>query len=83
MIDSTIDYDLYAVIAHEGSTLHGGHFVVFVKCSNGIWYCLSDANVKQVSLKTGESTMTYMRDDREGCDDIEQPFTSSFCILLS
>lgn len=44
-------YDLYAVLVHAGSTCFSGHYYCYVKNSNGIWYCMNDSDVYQVSLQ--------------------------------
>ncbi|KAG1497944.1 hypothetical protein G6F46_007697 [Rhizopus delemar] len=45
-----LKYELYAVIVHTGESLHNGHYVSYVKSSNGIWYCMDNENVQQVSV---------------------------------
>lgn len=42
------NYQLCGMIVHQGgSSIHSGHFVIYVKSSNGMWYCLDN---EQVSL---------------------------------
>lgn len=38
-------YNLSAVIVHSGPTTHSGHYVAYIKSSNGMWYCMNDASV--------------------------------------
>ncbi|XP_061182057.1 ubiquitin carboxyl-terminal hydrolase 36-like isoform X1 [Saccostrea echinata] len=41
--------NLNAVLVHSGYTANSGHYYCYVKSSSGIWYCMNDANVQQVS----------------------------------
>ncbi|CAO3665479.1 unnamed protein product [Rhizopus stolonifer] len=43
-------YELYSMITHTGESMHSGHYVSYVKSSNGIWYCMDNDNVQQVSV---------------------------------
>jgi ubiquitin carboxyl-terminal hydrolase 36/42 len=38
-------YKLLAVIVHSGATTHSGHYVAYIKSSNGLWYCMNDTSV--------------------------------------
>ncbi|KAG1443511.1 hypothetical protein G6F56_010649 [Rhizopus delemar] len=38
------------MIAHTGESMHSGHYISYVKSSNGIWYCMDNDNVQQVSV---------------------------------
>ena len=53
-------YDLYAVIAHTGESLFNGHYVAYVKGPNGIWYCMNNEAVQQVSVNRLLSEKAYM-----------------------
>ncbi len=53
-------YRLYGVLVHSGGSCHSGHYYCFVKGSNGIWYCMNDSDVQQVSLKTVLQQSAYM-----------------------
>ena len=47
------DYELVAMVVHQGSTCTHGHYVAYVRgggSENSIWYRISDANVEEVSL---------------------------------
>lgn len=43
-----VQYSLYGIVEHSGS-LHGGHYVAYVKTSSGQWYYASDSRVNPVS----------------------------------
>ena len=41
-------YRLYAVLVHEGGSLHSGHYYAYVRAATGIWYLFDDSKVSQV-----------------------------------
>uniref|UniRef100_A0A8D8PLY1 ubiquitinyl hydrolase 1 n=2 Tax=Cacopsylla melanoneura TaxID=428564 RepID=A0A8D8PLY1_9HEMI len=43
-----VQYSLYGIVEHSGS-LHGGHYVAYVKTNSGQWYYASDSRVNPVS----------------------------------
>ncbi|KAI8879836.1 cysteine proteinase [Backusella circina FSU 941] len=53
-------YQLYAVIVHTGDTINAGHYTAYVKSSNGIWYCMDNDEVQQVSVKRMLGENPYM-----------------------
>ncbi|KAL0095395.1 hypothetical protein F4703DRAFT_1789052 [Phycomyces blakesleeanus] len=53
-------YNLYGVIVHEGPSRISGKFVAYVKSSNGIWYCMNNESVQQVSTKRLFAQQAYM-----------------------
>uniref|UniRef100_A0A7S2RUU6 ubiquitinyl hydrolase 1 n=1 Tax=Mucochytrium quahogii TaxID=96639 RepID=A0A7S2RUU6_9STRA len=53
-------YTLVGAIVHSGVTLDSGHYVSFVKASNGIWYELDDDVIRQVGLDTVLSQPAYI-----------------------
>ncbi|CEP07193.1 hypothetical protein [Parasitella parasitica] len=53
-------YHLYAAIVHTGHTINDGHYVAYVKSSNGIWYCMDNDNVKVASVKRLLEEKPYM-----------------------
>ncbi|KAI8372627.1 hypothetical protein EDC96DRAFT_606108 [Choanephora cucurbitarum] len=53
-------YQLYGIIVHTGESLHDGHYVAYVKSSNGIWYCMDNETVQVVSLKRLLEQNVYM-----------------------
>lgn len=55
-----LKYNLYAMIAHTGQTINDGHYMAYVKSSNGIWYCMDNDNVQVVSLKRLMEEKPYM-----------------------
>lgn len=38
-------YNLLAIVVHSGATTHSGHYVAYIKSSNGLWYCMNDTSV--------------------------------------
>ncbi|KAL5474041.1 hypothetical protein EMCRGX_G028614 [Ephydatia muelleri] len=59
-------YRLYAVVEHLGFSIHSGHYICYVRNSNGIWYCMNDAKVSQTSinnvLRREAYLLFYIRD---------------------
>ncbi|KAL7318090.1 hypothetical protein PS15m_004356 [Mucor circinelloides] len=53
-------YNLYAAIVHTGQTINDGHYMAYVKSSNGIWYCMDNENVQVVSVKRLLEEKPYM-----------------------
>lgn len=47
-------------MVHAGYTTNSGHYYSYVKNSNGVWYCMDDSSVSQVSLSTVLSQKAYM-----------------------
>jgi len=47
---STLAYTLYAVIVHTGPSTRGGHYLAYVKDSNGERFEMNDHKVSLVSL---------------------------------
>ena len=41
-------YQLYAVLVHEGRSMHGGHYYAYVQPASGGWYRCDDSRVAQV-----------------------------------
>ena len=42
-----IDYELYGMVVHMGSSLHSGHYISLVKAPNGQWNEISDSMVRE------------------------------------
>ncbi|KAF7721892.1 Ubiquitin carboxyl-terminal hydrolase 36 [Apophysomyces ossiformis] len=53
-------YHLYAIIVHQGASRHSGNYVAYVKSANGIWYCMDNESVQQVSLKRVMNQQAHM-----------------------
>jgi len=58
--NQSTSYRLYAVLVHEGSTCHSGHYHCFVKNSIGVWYSMNDDFVNQASLGTVLKQRAYI-----------------------
>jgi len=54
------EYNLYAVLVHNGYTTKSGHYYCFVRNSNNTWYCMNDSNVQQVGINTVLKQEAYM-----------------------
>ena len=52
-------YDLFAVVCHRG-TFQGGHYVAYVRASDGNWYLCDDAYVQRVSEEVVRTSQAYM-----------------------
>ena len=44
-------YELYAVLVHEGGSLHSGHYYAYVKPPSGVWHQMDDEKVRQVAAQ--------------------------------
>ena len=55
-----LNYSLYAVIVHEGSSMGSGHYVAYAKAANGMWYLFNDSSVQQVSEQTVLNQSAYI-----------------------
>ncbi|OZJ05093.1 hypothetical protein BZG36_01370 [Bifiguratus adelaidae] len=53
-------YKLFAIIVHEGTGMHSGHYVAFARGSNESWYKFDDEKVSQVSLETVLRQQAYI-----------------------
>ena len=53
-------YSLYAVLVHEGHSVHSGHYVCYVRAANGMWHVCDDGRVAQVSILFSVLVMTYL-----------------------
>lgn len=54
------EYGLYAVVVHSGGSCRAGHYYAFVKAANGMWYCMDDSAVRQVSVQSVLSQQAYL-----------------------
>lgn len=52
-------YDLFAVVCHRG-TFQGGHYVAYVRASDGNWYLCDDAYVQRVNEEVVRTSQAYM-----------------------
>eukprot|EP00602_Paraphysomonas_sp_CaronLab_P010687 CAMPEP_0185038222 /NCGR_PEP_ID=MMETSP1103-20130426/33611_1 /TAXON_ID=36769 /ORGANISM="Paraphysomonas bandaiensis, Strain Caron Lab Isolate" /LENGTH=794 /DNA_ID=CAMNT_0027576553 /DNA_START=86 /DNA_END=2470 /DNA_ORIENTATION=+ len=57
---NTERYDLCGMVVHHGHSVHSGHYVAFVKASNGQWYEMDDSTVSQTSIKTVLKQQAYI-----------------------
>ncbi len=53
-------YDLYAVLVHHGHSVHSGHYVCYVKASNGLWHICDDTRVGQVAERAVLGQQAYI-----------------------
>lgn len=44
-------YKLYAVLVHQGATVHSGHYYAFVQAGNQLWYEMNDSIVTPTSAQ--------------------------------
>ena len=56
---SSCMYDLFSVVCHRGS-FQGGHYVAYIRASNGQWYLCDDAYVAPVSDEVVRTCQAYM-----------------------
>jgi ubiquitin carboxyl-terminal hydrolase 36/42 len=48
--DQSLDYRLYAVLVHVGSSMHSGHYYSYVRSPNNRWYKADDTTMTQCDL---------------------------------
>jgi len=48
--DQTLNYRLYAVLVHVGSSMHSGHYYSYVRSPNNRWYKADDTTMTQCDL---------------------------------
>jgi ubiquitin carboxyl-terminal hydrolase 36/42 len=48
--DQSLDYRLYAVLVHVGSSMHSGHYFSYVRSPNNRWYKADDTTMTQCDL---------------------------------
>ncbi|KAJ3332931.1 Ubiquitin carboxyl-terminal hydrolase 36 [Blyttiomyces sp. JEL0837] len=53
-------YQLYGVLVHAGHSCNSGHYYSYVKAPNGLWYCMNDSDVRQVSLQSVLDQTAYI-----------------------
>ena len=49
--NNSLNYRLYAVLVHVGSSMHSGHYYSYVRSPNNRWYKADDATMTQCDLK--------------------------------
>jgi len=54
-----LQYNLYAIVCHAGM-LGAGHYVTYVRHSNGKWYLYNDSSCKEVSSKDIDYSLAYI-----------------------
>ena len=52
-------YDVFAVVCHRGS-FQGGHYVSYIRASNGQWYLCDDAYVAPVTAEVVKTCQAYI-----------------------
>lgn len=60
MDNGPADYNLYAVVVHEGLELSGGHYVAMVRAEDGQWWLCNDKDVSKISTKKVLGQSAYM-----------------------
>ena len=48
--DQSLNYRLYAVLVHVGSSMHSGHYFSYVRSPNNCWYKADDTTMTQCDL---------------------------------
>ena len=48
--DQSLNYRLYAVLVHVGSSMHSGHYYSYVRSPNNRWYKADDTTMTQCDL---------------------------------
>lgn len=75
---SSLRYELYGVCVHQGSTMHGGHYIAYVNTGCSLeseeWYTISDSQVSRCSRADAleaEAYVAFYR--REGELKVSEP----------
>jgi ubiquitin C-terminal hydrolase len=55
-----VKYELSSMIVHHGSSVHGGHYVAFIKAPNGQWYEMNDSQVSGTSINKVLKQQAYV-----------------------
>lgn len=50
-IPSDNRYSLFAVINHDGNSVHGGHYTAYVRQQKDFWYLCDDDIITRATLK--------------------------------
>lgn len=58
--DGKLDYELYAMIVHEGRHISHGHYIAFVKDQNNNWYKADDVLIYRVKDEIVMETCPYV-----------------------
>ncbi|XP_060950737.1 ubiquitin carboxyl-terminal hydrolase 42 [Limanda limanda] len=53
-------YGLYAVLVHSGYSCHAGHYLCYIKASNGQWYQMNDSSVSVSDISTVLNQQAYV-----------------------
>jgi hypothetical protein len=56
----SVKYSLIGIVVHHGHSVHSGHYVAFVKASNGQWHEMDDSVVKLSSISKVLSQQAYI-----------------------
>ncbi|KAG0176845.1 Ubiquitin carboxyl-terminal hydrolase 36 [Apophysomyces sp. BC1021] len=57
------NYQLFAIIVHQGASRHSGNYVAYVKSANGIWYCMDNELPPQPKKQSTVPTKTAEKID--------------------
>ena len=55
-----VEYELYCVLVHAGSTLYSGHYYSFVKAADGRWYEMNDSTVQRRTVEEVLAQKAYI-----------------------
>ena len=58
--DAQVEYELYGVLVHAGSTLYSGHYYSFVKAADGRWYEMNDSSVQRRTVEEVLAQKAYI-----------------------
>ena len=58
--DGKVEYELYGVLVHAGSTLYSGHYYSFVKAADGRWYEMNDSSVQRRTVEEVLAQKAYI-----------------------
>ena len=59
-VEAKVEYELYAVLVHAGSTLYSGHYYSFVKAADGRWYEMNDSSVQRRTVEEVLAQKAYI-----------------------
>ncbi len=65
--DQSLNYRLYAVLVHVGSSMHSGHYYSYVRSPNNRWYkaddtAMTQCDLNQVLTQHGAYILCYIKE---------------------
>jgi ubiquitin carboxyl-terminal hydrolase 36/42 len=80
--DQSLNYRLYAVLVHVGSSMHSGHYFSYVRSPNNRWYKADDTTMTQCDLtqvltQHGAYILCYIKETSSSLNNMTNGSSSS------